>query len=94
MSLDNEYDSGDGDDTSTVLDYLGNIDPELEALPNNLDLTRALGCLDEREKNIVYLYYYKDLSQTEIAKKMALSQMHVSRLQRGALRKLEQQLSG
>ena len=94
VSLDNEYDSGDGDDTSTVLDYLGNIDSGLEALPVNLDLTRALGYLDERERAIVYLYYYKDLSQTEIAKKMALSQMHVSRLQRGALRKLQQHLSG
>jgi len=93
VSLDTEYDSGDGDGTSTVLDYLGTVDPELEALPNRLDLTRALGCLDEREKAIIYLYYYKGLSQTEIAKKLALSQMHVSRLQRGALGKLERALT-
>ena len=94
VSLDTEYDSGESDDTSTVLDYLGEVDPELEALPNRLDLARACGYLDEREKAIIFMYYYKGLSQTEIAKKLALSQMHVSRLQRGALGKLEQDLNG
>ena len=93
VSLDAEYSSGEGDGTSTVLDYVGTVDPELEALPNRLDLARALCCLDEREKAIIYLYYYKGLSQTEIAKKLALSQMHVSRLQRGALGKLERELT-
>ena len=93
VSLDAEYSSGEGDGTSTVLDYVGTVDPELEALPNRLDLARALCCLDEREKAIIYLYYYKGLSQTEIAKKLALSQMHVSRLQRGALGKLERALT-
>ncbi len=92
LSLDAERDSGQGDGTSTILDYIGTVDPELEALPERLDLTRALGCLEEREKDIIYLYYFKDLSQAEIAKKLALSQVHVSRLQRRALDKLEQGL--
>jgi len=80
VSLDTEYDPDGyrGDDTSTVLDYLRNVDPELEALPNRLDLARALSFLDEREKAIIYMYYYKGLSQTEIAQNLALSQMHVS----------------
>ena len=94
VSLDTEYDSGESDDTTTVLDYLGKVDPELEALPNRLDLARAFGYLDEREKAIIFMYYYKGLSQTEIAKKLALSQMHISRLQRSALGKLEQELAG
>lgn len=94
VSLDTEYDSGESDATSTVLDYVGNVDPELEALPDRIDLARALGYLDQREKAIIYLYYYKGLSQTEIARKLALSQMHVSRLQRHALGRLEQELSG
>ena len=90
VSLDTEYDSADTDGTSTILDYVGTVDPELEALPNRLDLAKALCSLDEREKAIIYLYYYKGLSQTEIAKRLALSQMHVSRLQRSALGKLEE----
>lgn len=94
VSLDTAYDSGGGDDTSTVLDYVGNVDPELEALPDRLDLARALSYLDEREKSIIFMYYYDGVSQTEIAKKLALSQMHVSRVQRGALRKLEKVMVG
>ena len=93
-SLDIEYDSDDSDAAFTILDYLGSVDSELESLPDRLDLTRALSYLDEREKAIIYMYYYKGLSQTQIANKLALSQMHVSRLQRGALGKLEQVLTG
>ena len=94
VSLDSEYDSGESDGTSTVLDYVGDVDSELEALPDRLDLARAVGYLDQREQDIIYLYYYKELSQTEIARKLALSQMHVSRLQRGALGKLKQEITG
>ncbi len=93
VSLDTEFDSGESDGTSTVLDYVKTVDPQLESLPERLDLAGALRCLDEREKAIIYLYYYKDLSQTEIAKRLALSQMHVSRLQRVALGKLERELT-
>jgi len=94
VSLDAKYDLGESDGTSTVLDYVGKVDSDLESLPNRLDLTKALNCLDKREQSIIYLYYFKDLSQTEIAKRLSLSQMHVSRLQRGALGKLERELTG
>ena len=57
----------ESDDAFTLLDYLGSVDPELEALPDRMDLARAFGYLDEREKAIIYMYYYKGLSQTEIA---------------------------
>ncbi len=89
VSLDTEYDSERSDESSSVIDYLGNVDPDLEAAPDRLDLARALEHLEDREKAIIYLYYYKDLSQTEIAKKFALSQVQVSRIQRRALEKLK-----
>ena len=89
VSLDTEYDSERSDVSSSVIDYLGNVDPDLEAVPDRLDLARALGHLEEREKAIIYLYYYKDLTQTEIAKKFALSQVQVSRIQRRALENLK-----
>ena len=93
MTLQLYMTQGRGDDTSTVLDYLGKVDPELEALPDRLDLARALGYLEEREKALIYIFHYKGIPQSEIAKKLALSQVHVSRLQRGALGKLEQELT-
>ena len=93
VSLNSEYDSGESDDTSTILDFIGTVDPELEALPDRMGLAQALDFLDEREKAIIYLYYYKGVPQTEIANRLSLSQMHVSRLQRRALATLKQKLT-
>ena len=92
LSLDAQYEGDDGDDVSTILDYLGDKDPDLEGLVDKLDLETAMRSVDSREQAIIYMYYYKNLSQTEIARKLDLSQMHVSRLQRNALSKLKMTL--
>ena len=93
LSLDSQYDHSDSHDTPPILDFVGSKDPQLEALPNKLDLARTMGCLDLREKTIIYLYFYKNLCQTEIAERLSMSQMHVSRLQRRALSKLREEMS-
>jgi len=43
---------------------------------------------------IIILRYYQDLSQTEIARRLEISQMHVSRLQHRALGRLREILGG
>ena len=58
------------------------------------DLSNALRCLDDRERTIIHLKFYANLSQTKIAHRLGISQMHVSRLQRIALRKLRLTLEG
>ena len=40
----------------------------------------ALGALPERERRILYLRFYRGLTQSEIAQLVGMSQMHVSRL--------------
>ena len=62
--------------------------------PISLTSSKTLGCLSDREKAIIYLYYYADLPQTEIAKRIGICQMQVSRLQRRALGKLKQEMAG
>ncbi|MDA3128623.1 RNA polymerase sporulation sigma factor SigF [Aliibacillus thermotolerans] len=49
--------------------------------------------LEEREKLIVYLRYYKDQTQSEVAKRLDISQVQVSRLEKKILHKLKSQLS-
>ncbi len=44
--------------------------------------------LDEREKQILHYTYFDNLSQKEAGEKLGISQMHVSRLQRRAIKKL------
>ena len=50
--------------------------------------------LPEREKNILYLRFYRDQTQTEVAKRIGISQVQVSRLERSALKKVREMLSG
>ena len=48
--------------------------------------------LPERERRILELRYFHDMSQSEIAQEVGLSQMHVSRLLRAALERLRGQV--
>ena len=45
----------------------------------------GLARLDDREREVVFLRYFAHLTQDEIAKRVGVSQMHVSRILRGAL---------
>ena len=49
-----------------------------------------LANLPEREQTIVRLRFYDELSQSEIAARVGVSQMHVSRLLRAALERLRE----
>jgi RNA polymerase sigma-B factor len=71
-----------------VAEGLGLEDPNLERAELREAIERAMAHLTEREKKIMYLRFYEQLSQAEIAKQMGISQMHVSRLQRAALEQL------
>jgi len=89
LSLDAQYEGDDSEDISTILDYLGDRDPDLEGLADKLDLETALGGLDSREHVIIYWKFYSGLTQSAISQRLGISQMHVSRLQRNALSKLK-----
>ncbi len=93
LSLDAEYDGNGSKDVSTVLDYIGAEDPRFEKLGDRMDLGQTFSSLTNREKAIIYLKFYVGLPQTEIAKRIGISQMHVSRLQRHALGLLREGLA-
>ena len=59
-----------------------------EAVEARLDLGRRLETLDERSQRIVAMRLGLELSQAEIAERLGISQMHVSRLLRAALERL------
>ena len=92
LSLDAEYDGNGTKGVSTVMDYIGAEDPQFEKLGDRIDLGQTFACLTKREKVIIYMKFYVGLSQTEIAGRLGISQMHVSRLQRHALRLLKKAL--
>jgi RNA polymerase sigma-B factor len=89
LSLDTEL-GGDGEaKPATLLDYVGSDERGYSMLDDRAGLERAFEVLDRRERIIVYLRFFNNLAQAEIAKRMNVSQMHVSRLQQRALAKLQ-----
>ncbi len=64
-------------------------EPDLALSANDaVELTRGLELLPEREREVVRLRFYQDLTQAEIAQLLGISQMHVSRLLAKALGRL------
>jgi RNA polymerase sigma-B factor len=88
ISLDTRLDSNAGEDSATLLELIGRMDAGLTDIDSYSDLRRALGCLDPREHQIIELRFFEDMSQAKIARKLNISQMHVSRLQQRALERL------
>lgn len=89
ISLESEFD--DGMESASVLgDYVGEEDSRIEALDLQERLQDALSRLAPRERAIVEMRFLRNLSQMEVAKRLKISQMHVSRLQQRALAKLRQ----
>lgn len=94
LSLDSELATDADKKSSTLLDHLGQEDVELELLEDRANLERAFVALDKRERIIIFLRFYQNLSQTEIAQRLGVSQMHVSRMQQRALGKLKKFFNG
>jgi RNA polymerase sigma-B factor len=81
------------DGNTELGDTLGGEDHEYELAETRVALGPALATLDEREQKILTLRFYGNLTQSQIADQIGISQMHVSRLLTKALTKLRTQLA-
>jgi RNA polymerase sigma-B factor len=75
-------------DPGSVLETLGEVDRRLELAEARMALWRASRALDRRERAVVNLRFAGDLTQQEIADRIGVSQVHVSRILQAALGKL------
>ncbi|MGH2931112.1 MAG: sigma-70 family RNA polymerase sigma factor, partial [Solirubrobacteraceae bacterium] len=87
LSLDDRQQRA-GDDVSTIADQLGWADPGFSKVETRDALRQAVNKLPATERQVVYLRFYEGLTQREIAEKVGVSQMHVSRLLSRALDQL------
>ena len=87
-SLDRGIGADDGDSTTTLGDMVGQEDPGYELGLLRMAMRSVLDRLPLRERRIVTLRYYRGLTQRQTAEVVAVSQMHVSGLERGALKKM------
>jgi len=68
-----------------LADLLGGIDRDLEAVDDRESLRPLIAQLPEREQKIIAMRFFGNMTQTQIAERLGISQMHVSRLLAHAL---------
>ncbi|OBB84499.1 RNA polymerase subunit sigma [Mycolicibacterium peregrinum] len=87
-------DSGGGgdEDAPAIVDTLGDLDDGLDQIDNRETLRPLLAQLPERERTVLLLRFFESMTQTQIAERVGVSQMHVSRLLAKSLARLRDQL--
>lgn len=91
LSLDATDDDSDGPGQS-MLDAMGVDDEALEHVEIRESVKPLLENLPPREKKILLLRFFKNMTQSQIAEEIGVSQMHVSRLLSRTLEQLRQSL--
>ena len=90
LSLD--VSEGGDEDSPAVADSLGSEDEALEGVEYRESLKPLLEQLPPREKKILLLRFFGNMTQSQIAEEIGISQMHVSRLLARTLEQLRAQL--
>jgi RNA polymerase sigma-B factor len=85
--------ASDGEGGIELGELCGEDDPAFSCIDDLLSLQPALRCLSSREQHVIALRFYGNMTQSRIAVRLGVSQMHVSRLLSQALTRLRSQLS-
>ena len=80
-----------GEDGFTLESMLGTDGME-EGVVERLALRGAIDALPERERQVIFLRYYKNLTQDKTAKVLGVSQVQISRIERKAMEHLRREL--
>jgi RNA polymerase sigma-B factor len=88
-SLDAPYDDGEGE-SGTMVESFGGIDPSLQTADERLTIGAAARQLPPREREVLALRFVHDMTQTQIAEQIGVSQMQVSRILRRAIAQLSE----
>ncbi len=92
-SLDAPYDDGEGE-SGTMVESFGDLDPSLQSADDRVTITAAARQLPQREREVLTLRFVHDLTQTQIADQIGVSQMQVSRILRRAIAHLTEITEG
>jgi len=90
-SLSDQIEGEDG--KSEIINIIGREDNNLQSIESRQDLAKAMESLEEIKKQVIFMRFYQDMTQVNVANELGISQMQVSRLERVALRELKKHLS-
>jgi RNA polymerase sigma-B factor len=87
--------SGPGDEEgASISDRVGELDPAYEVVEYGASISKTIESLSERDRLVLHLRFVEDLTQSQIADQIGVSQMHVSRIIRRAVDKLRSEAAG
>ena len=76
-----------------MYDKIKNQTDEAEQIANKITIRDMIASLDDREKQIIMLRYYKNNTQTQVAKILGISQVQVSRIEKKILEGMRQKIN-
>ncbi len=91
LSIDSGSSASD-DEVRSIADTLGDVDSGMQRIENREALRPLLNALPERERTVLVLRFFESMTQTQIAERVGISQMHVSRLLAKSLARLRDEL--
>ena len=84
--------SGEDDEAPSVIDHYATEDPDLAASDDRIVLEQAIADFSPREQEVVKMRFEEGLTQVEIAERLGISQVQVSRLLRRTLRRIQDKI--
>ena len=72
------------------MDKLPEKENRQEKALNRIFLEEMLGSLPAKERKLIYMRYFQDMTQTEIARELGVSQVQVSRMEKRILHRLQE----
>ncbi len=87
-SIDEPTDSDD-DESTTRIERLGYDEAGFELVESRAAACKGLGALTPREREVLYMRFFQDMTQSEIGERIGVSQMHVCRILRRALERAQ-----
>ena len=83
---------GEEDETPSIIDHYATEDPDLAASDDRIVLEQAIADFSPREQEVVRMRFDEGLTQVEIAERLGISQVQVSRLLRRTLRRIQDKI--
>ncbi len=93
VSLDASPAMGDGEEPAPLRERIGSEDVGYDTVEYGAAIEGALSEVSDRDREILHLRFVEDLTQSEIAERVGISQMHVSRILRATLDDLRSAVS-
>lgn len=83
---------GSNEDERMLMEKIADNKDEYNTLVNKITINELINNLDEREKKVVLLRYYKEQTQAQVGKTLGITQVQVSRIEKRLLEKMRTKL--